>query len=209
MIRTRVKICGITRLADAEAAIRAGADALGFVFYEPSPRYIEPSRAAEIIAQLPPLVSTVGLFVDESSEKVRDIVQQSRIDMLQFHGDESPEFCDSFDRPWFKALRVRADMDIPLQCRRYHKARGILLDAYRPGVPGGTGESFDWSLIPKELPKPLILAGGLTPANVRKAIRQVQPYAVDISGGVEADKGIKDSQKIEVFMQEVVRANHY
>lgn len=208
MNRTRIKICGITRLADAQSAIDSGADALGFVFYEPSPRYISPEDAAEIIAELPAFISTVGLFVNASSEQVEAAIEKTGIDLLQFHGDESPEFCDSFSRPWFKALRMKPGLDVASECSRYQNGTAILLDAYRPGVPGGTGEAFDWDLIPSDLSNPLILAGGLSPSNVHAAITQVQPYAVDISGGVEASKGIKDSQKIAAFMQEVLRANH-
>jgi len=205
--RTRVKICGITRLEDAEAAIAAGADALGFVFYPPSPRAISPEQAADIIRQLPPLITTVGLFVNEDAETVAAILQQTQLDLLQFHGDETPDYCQQFGRPWFKALRMKPELDLPQEVERYAAARAILLDAYRPGVPGGTGEAFDWARIPANLNTSLILAGGLTPANVRKAITRVQPYAVDVSGGVEAEKGIKDSQKIDLFIEEVARAN--
>lgn len=207
MTRTRVKICGITRLEDAEAAIAAGADALGFVFYPPSPRAISPEQAADIIRQLPPLITTVGLFVNEDAETVAAILQQTQLDLLQFHGDETPDYCQQFGRPWFKALRMKPELDLPQEVERYAAARAILLDAYRPGVPGGTGEAFDWARIPANLNTSLILAGGLTPANVRKAITRVQPYAVDVSGGVEAEKGIKDSQKIDLFIEEVARAN--
>jgi len=205
--RTRVKICGITRLEDAQAAIAAGADALGFVFYPPSPRAVTVEQAAEIIRQLPPLVSTVGLFVNESAEQVSRIADQAQLDVLQFHGDESPEFCRSFSRPYFKALRMKPGLDVTEQVQQYSDARAVLLDAYRPGVPGGTGEAFDWALIPQNFPGYLILAGGLTPANIRNAVAQVKPYAVDVSGGVEAEKGVKDSQKIDLFIEEVARAN--
>lgn len=207
MVRTRVKICGITRLDDALAAIAAGAHALGFVFYAPSPRAVTAEQAAEIIRQLPPFVSTVGLFVNESADEVSRVTAVAQLDTLQFHGDESPEFCARFDRPWFKALRMKPGLDIAAEAAQFKEARAILLDAYRPGVPGGTGEAFDWDLIPETLPAPLILAGGLTPANVRSAITQVRPFAVDVSGGVEASKGIKNSQKIDLFIEEVARAN--
>mgnify|MGYP000539259539 FL=1 len=209
MARTRIKICGITRLEDAHAAIAAGADALGFVFYAPSPRAVSPQQAADIIRQLPPMVTSVGLFVNETAQEVARIAALAQLDLLQFHGDESPEFCAGFDRPYFKALRMKPGMDVLKEAQRYTDARAILLDAYRPGVPGGTGEAFDWDLIPQDLPKSLILAGGLTPANVRSAITQVRPYAVDVSGGVEAAKGIKDSQKIDLFIEEVARANQH
>ena len=206
-MRTRVKICGITRLEDALAAIDAGADALGFVFYPPSPRYVEPEVAASIITQLPPFVTTVALFVNEASDRINEILDQTRIDLLQFHGDESPEQCQQFRRPYFKALRMAPGVDVQAECRRYSNARGILLDAYRKGVPGGTGEAFDWDRIPADLPLPLILAGGLDQENVAQAIARVQPYAVDISGGVEASKGLKDKEKITIFMKEVACAN--
>ncbi len=207
MTRTRIKICGITRLEDAQAAIDAGADALGFVFYPPSPRAVTVEQAADIIRQLPPLISTVGLFVNASAAEVAHIADQAKLDVLQFHGDESPEFCASFSRPYFKALRMKPGLDVAEQANRYPDARAILLDAYRPGVPGGTGEAFDWELIPQDFPGYLILAGGLTPANIRNAVAQVKPYAVDVSGGVEAEKGVKDSQKIDLFIDEVARAN--
>ncbi|WP_299196925.1 phosphoribosylanthranilate isomerase [uncultured Amphritea sp.] len=206
-MRTRVKICGITRLGDALAAIDAGADALGFVFYPPSPRYVEPAVAEVIIKQLPPFVSTVALFVNESPEQVRAVLDQTGIDLLQFHGDESPEYCNQFNHPYFKALRMSPDIDVAAETERFVAARAILLDAYRPGVPGGTGEAFDWDRIPADIDVPLILAGGLDQHNVAQAICQVKPYAVDVSGGVEAAKGLKDSSKLISFMNEVARAN--
>ncbi|MBN1008893.1 phosphoribosylanthranilate isomerase [Amphritea sp. ZJ14W] len=207
MMRTRVKICGITRLEDALAAVESGADALGFVFYAPSPRYVEPAVAEAIIKQLPPFVTTVALFVNASVDQVQTIMAQTGIDLLQFHGDESPEYCAQFDRPYFKALRMSPDIDVVAETKRFSLARGILLDAYRPGVPGGTGEAFDWERIPSDIDKPLILAGGLDQSNVAQAICQVKPYAVDVSGGVEAAKGLKDCEKITSFMNEVARAN--
>ncbi|WP_232846539.1 phosphoribosylanthranilate isomerase [Amphritea pacifica] len=206
-MRTRVKICGITRLEDALAAVESGADALGFVFYAPSPRYVEPAVAEAIIKQLPPFVTTVALFVNASVDQVQTIMAQTGIDLLQFHGDESPEYCAQFDRPYFKALRMSPDIDVVAETKRFSLARGILLDAYRPGVPGGTGEAFDWERIPSDIDKPLILAGGLDQSNVAQAICQVKPYAVDVSGGVEAAKGLKDCEKITSFMNEVARAN--
>jgi len=204
---TRVKICGITRLQDALAAVEAGADALGFVFYEPSPRYIEPVKAAEIIAQLPPFVTTTALFVNEAAENVSAIAELTQIDLLQFHGDESPEYCNQFSRPYFKALRMSPGLDVNSEAKRYGGSKAILLDAYRAGVPGGTGEAFDWDRIPTDLDKPLILAGGLDQENVNQAITQVHPFAVDVSGGVEKSKGLKDRSKITLFMKEVARAN--
>lgn len=206
-MRTRVKICGITRLEDALAAVSAGADALGFVFYPASPRYVDPAVAGLIIRQLPPFVTSVALFVNESAEQICAVMDQTGVDLLQFHGDESPEFCAQFNRPYFKALRMYPDIDVVAEAGRFASSRAILLDAYRPGVPGGTGEAFDWERIPSDIDKPLILAGGLDQSNVAKAISQVKPYAVDVSGGVEAAKGLKDSSKITSFMNEVARAN--
>lgn len=207
MKRTRVKICGITRLEDAVAAIESGADALGFVFYEPSPRYVAPEAAAAIIAQLPAFVTTTALFVNESKAVIDRILRETRIDLLQFHGDEDPSFCDQFERPYIKALRMKPDLDLGAETEKYAKAQAILLDAYRPGVPGGTGEVFDWERIPEIHPAPIILAGGLTADNVAQAVETVAPYAVDVSGGVEKSKGIKDAEQVEKFINEVTRAN--
>ena len=207
MKRTRVKICGITNEEDARTSVEAGADSLGFVFFPPSPRFVEPETAAEIIKTVPAFVTTTALFVNEKREVIDRIVNLTRIDLLQFHGDESEEFCNSFSRPYIKALRMKPDMDVEESCRAYPSARAILLDAYRPGVPGGTGEVFDWGLIPQQLPCPLILAGGLTCENIVKAVQTVSPFAVDVSGGVELSKGIKDVAKVETFVHEVNRAN--
>ncbi len=200
---TRVKICGITCLADAMAAVEAGASALGFVFYAPSPRYVSAEVAADIIRQLPPFVTTVGLFVNASEADVTRVLQQTGIDLLQFHGDETESFCCSFARPYIKAFRVRPELDLTAQVALYPSARGVLLDAYRPGVPGGTGEVFDWALIPPTLAPKVILAGGLEATNVAQAIEQVVPYAVDVSGGVEAAPGRKDRARINAFMAAV------
>ena len=201
----RSKICGITRIEDALAAVAAGADAIGFVFYAKSPRAVSVTQAQAIIAALPPFVTTVGLFVNASACELNETLDAVPLDLLQFHGDETPEQCEGFHRPYIKALRVKAGDDIAQACRVYQSASGILLDAYVEGVPGGTGEVFDWSLIPQGLSKPIILAGGLMPGNVAQAIAQVRPYAVDVSGGVEISKGIKDHDRIRAFMQ-VVRA---
>jgi len=200
---TRVKICGITRLEDALCAIEAGADALGFVFYDPSPRSVGVDLAGSIIERLPPFVTTTALFVDPTPELVERVVQVARVDLLQFHGNESPEFCNGFARPWIKALRMKPGLDVVQQSRLYDSGRGVLLDAYRPGVPGGTGESFDWDRIPSELASGIILAGGLDPTNVAEAVRRVRPFAVDVSGGVEAAPGIKSCQKIRAFIDQV------
>lgn len=207
VMRTRVKICGITRLEDALAAVDAGADALGFVFYPASPRYVAPAVAEVIIQQIPPFVTTVALFVNETAAQIEAVLNQTSIDLLQFHGDESPEFCQQFNRPYFKALRMSPDINVMVETKRFASARGILLDAYRPGMPGGTGEAFDWERIPSDINLPLVLAGGLDQNNVAQAINQVKPYAVDVSGGVEMAKGLKDGSKILSFMNEVARAN--
>ncbi len=197
----RSKICGITRIEDALAAAEAGADAIGLVFYPASPRAVGVQQARAIIAALPPFVTTVGLFVNASRCEISETLDAVPLDVLQFHGDESPESCDGFHRPWYKALRVQSAEEVRREAARYSGASAILLDAYVAGVPGGTGEVFDWSLIPSDLALPLILAGGLTPANVQQAIAQVRPYAVDVSGGVESNKGIKDAAKVREFVR--------
>lgn len=206
MSNVRSKICGITRIEDALAAAEAGADAIGFVFYANSPRAVDVRQARAIIAELPPFVTTVGLFVNASRCELNEILEVVPLDLLQFHGDETPQDCEGFHRPWIKALRVRPGDDLEAACQLYVGARGILLDTYVPGVPGGTGEAFDWSLVPARLSKPIILAGGLDAQNVGRAIAQVRPYAVDVSGGVEQAKGIKDAAKIEAFMRAVKQA---
>jgi phosphoribosylanthranilate isomerase len=197
----RVKICGITRVEDALAAAAAGADAIGLVFYAKSPRAVGIEQARAIIAALPPFVTTVGLFVDIECDELQRILANVPLDLLQFHGDESPEQCESVNRPYIKALRVKAGDDIAVQVNRYPGAKGILLDTYVEGVPGGTGEAFDWSLVPEGLSKPVILAGGLHADNVASAVARVRPYAVDVSGGVEASKGIKDAEKVGAFIR--------
>ena len=201
--RTRVKICGITRKEDAQACVTAGADALGLVFYPDSPRSVSLTTAAEILSSLPAFVTTVGLFVNANSLDVQSVLAQIPLDCLQFHGDESPDFCEQFKRPYIKAIRVSEQTDLPVEAERFNRAQALLLDTYIAGIPGGTGQTFNWQLIPKKLSKPIILAGGLTPANVGEAIKTVAPYAVDVSGGVEASKGIKDKDKIKQFIHEV------
>jgi phosphoribosylanthranilate isomerase len=212
MTRTRIKICGFTRVEDGLAAAQAGADAIGLVFYPPSPRYVEPLQAAAIVRALPPFVSVVGLFVNADPQEIGEIMQQVPLDLLQFHGQECPDYCAGFTKPWIKALSMRPGLDLLAEARRYEHGRGLLLDAYRPGVPGGTGETFDWSLIPAELAPRIVLAGGLDAGNVGEAIRQVRPYAVDVSGGIERQKGIKDHAKIAAFTEAVrcmdALANH-
>jgi len=203
----RSKICGLTRAEDVRAVAACGADALGLVFYPNSPRHVTPPQAAALLRALPPFVSTVGLFVDADAETVRATLAQVPLDVLQFHGDESAEFCRQFGRPYLKAIRVRPGVDL-LQCAaHYADAQALLLDAYVEGVPGGTGASFDWALIPRDLPLPVVLSGGLDAGNVAAAMAQVRPYAVDVSSGVEAAKGIKEAAKIAAFINEVKRAD--
>jgi len=199
----RSKICGITRAADALVAAEAGADAIGLVFYSKSPRAVSIAQAREIIAALPPFVTTVGLFVNASRCEINETLDAVALDVLQFHGDEMPADCEGFHRPWYKALRVRAGNDIRAEAARYAGASAVLLDTFVDGVPGGTGEMFDWSLVPADLPKPLILAGGLTPQNVQQAIERVRPFAVDVSGGVELSKGVKDAARVREFIGQV------
>ncbi|WP_297794077.1 phosphoribosylanthranilate isomerase [uncultured Marinobacter sp.] len=206
-MRTRVKICGITRPEDVRAAAQAGADALGFVFYEPSPRSVSPASAKELVSLLPAFSGAVGLFVNPEREWVEQVLSSVPLDLLQFHGDESPEFCASFGRRWIKAVRVRQAGDIEAAYERYRNASGLLVDAWDPQRYGGTGKSFNWSLIPTSRPLPLILAGGLASDNVASAVEQVRPWAVDVSGGVESSKGVKDSAKISDFINEVHRVD--
>lgn len=200
-VHVKVKICGITSREDALGALEAGADALGFVFYSKSPRYIAPKAAAEIIASLPPFISNVGLFVNGSDQEVRQIVERTGIDTLQFHGDESAEDCAPFLRHCIKAFRI-ADVDSLNQLPDFH-TRAWLLDSFVPGEQGGTGVTFNWALAKQavSLNRPVILAGGLTADNVQEAIRQVRPYAVDVSSGVESAPGKKDLAKVRAFIQ--------
>lgn len=201
----RIKICGITRIEDALAAAHAGADAIGLVFHPASPRAVDVEQAAAIVKALPPFVTSVGLFVDASEERINEVLRQVPLDMLQFHGDEPDAFCRRFARPYLKAVRMRPDADLETLVAGWPGASGILLDSYRPGVPGGTGETFDWTRVPAQRNWPLVLAGGLQADNVRQAIELTAPWAVDISGGVEAARGIKDPAKINAFIQEVKR----
>lgn len=206
MTRTRVKVCGITRLADALAAVELGVDALGFVFYADSPRWIAPTIARDIITKLPPLVSTVGLFVNADLDVVRATARETGIDLVQFHGHETADYCAQSPRPYIKAVAAKPGVDIPAIAREYAGARALLVDSYDPLLAGGTGVTFDWSLLAAPRAFPLILAGGLSSANVAAAIGRVRPYAVDVSGGVESSKGIKDSARIREFMAEVARS---
>jgi phosphoribosylanthranilate isomerase len=196
----RVKICGITRLQDLHAACDAGADALGFVFYEKSPRHVTLASAAALLRELPPFVQSVGLFVNAEPAFIESVLQAVPLDLLQFHGDETPADCARFGRPYIKAVRVNRETDLLKCAADFAAASGLLLDAWVPGVPGGTGERFDWTLIPANLPKPVILSGGLTPGNVAEAVQRVRPWAVDVSSGVEVTKGIKDAHKIAQFI---------
>lgn len=202
-MRVRSKICGITRVEDALAAVEAGADAIGLVFYARSPRAVSVEQAQAIVAALPPFVTTVGLFVNMPRDQLQAVLRQVPLDLLQFHGEESPADCEGHGRPYMKALRVRPGQDVAAMMAPYASARGLLLDTFVEGVPGGTGAVFDWSLVPQRSGRPIILAGGLDAGNVVAAIRQVRPYGVDVSGGVEAAKGIKDAEKIRAFVQAV------
>lgn len=201
--KTRVKICGFTRPDDAVAAANLGADAIGLVFYPPSPRHVDVDRAQSIVAALPPFVTVVGLFVDEETAGVQRILERVHIDLIQFHGDEGPDYCAGFGKPYIKALRMRPGLDLPAAMKAHEGASGFLLDAWHPDAKGGTGSRFDWSLIPEDRAGSLILAGGLEPGNVGEALRTVRPYAVDVSSGVEAAKGIKDAGKMAAFLNEV------
>lgn len=205
-MRTRVKICGITRPEDALEAILHGADAIGLVFYPQSPRYVTPLQAAEIVKKIPAFITVVGLFVNAEASEISDILSAVHLDLLQFHGDETPMQCRQFSRPYMKAIRVKSDTNLVQYAADYADAKALLLDAFAEGVPGGTGQVFDWNLIPSNLSVPVVLAGGLNVDNVTQAIQKVRPYAVDVSGGVEASKGIKDAAKIAAFMRGVSNA---
>jgi phosphoribosylanthranilate isomerase len=204
--RTRIKICGITRPEDARAAVELGADALGLVFYAPSPRCVSVEQAWEIARVVPPFVTLVGLFANETKLAVRRVMEAVPIQLLQFHGEEDESFCRSFHAPYIKAARVRPGLDLVKYAESYPTAQGLLLDAYVEGYGGG-GKTFDWSLIPSHLPLPVILSGGLDAGNVAEAVRAVRPWAVDVSSGVEAAKGIKDTEKIAAFIAGVKHAD--
>lgn len=206
MARVRIKFCGITRPEDAESAVALGVDALGFVFHAPSPRAVEPGRAAAIVRSLPPFVTSVGLFVNAPPEQVRRVADETGIAVIQYHGDESPEDCAAGPPAWIKAVRVRAAADVVQAAERFAGARALLLDTWDPQVYGGSGKRFDWDLVPAERPRPVILAGGLDAGNVAGAIRRVQPWAVDVSGGIERDKGVKDAGRMREFVEEVRRS---
>ena len=196
----RTKICGITSIEDAQVAIAAGADAIGLVFYAVSPRAVTIDQAKAIALSVGPFVTVTGLFVDADEAFIRNVLSQVSLHVLQFHGDESPDYCNRFQRPYMKAIRMRPDLDVDAEIQRYPNAVGVLLDAYRAGVPGGTGETFDWQRVPKKSLKPIVLAGGLTPENVALAISSTRVYGVDVSGGVESAPGKKDAQKVKNFI---------
>lgn len=206
-MRTRIKICGITSVDDALRCAEAGADAVGLVFYPPSPRNVTLERAAEIARALPPFVPAVALFVDPTPSEVEAVLERCPVGALQFHGDEPPELCERFGRPYLKALRVRRQVDLLESLRPYEAASGWLLDAFHEGAYGGTGTVFDWDLVPSGLPRPVVLSGGLTPENVAEAVRRVRPWAVDVSSGVEAAKGIKDPARVAAFIAGVRNAD--
>ena len=211
-MRTRTKICGITRIQDVDTAVAAGVDAIGFVFYSPSPRSVSAIKAKVLVQGVPAYVQTVGLFVNATDDEIAQILKTVPLDLLQFHGDETPEQCQRIaqqtGRRWYKAIQMKPDLDIINSIKSYQQvgASAVLLDAWHPELKGGTGQQFDWSQFPK-LDIALILAGGLTPDNIEEAIKTTQAFAVDVSGGVESAKGIKDQQRIEKFMQGVQRGS--
>lgn len=211
-MRTRVKICGITRQQDIQSVVNAGADAIGFVFFPPSPRSVTIEQAQALAKHIPAYVQMVGLFVNASVEEIQQALQHVPLDILQLHGDETPEQCQQIakatGRRWYKAIQVKPELDLISTIQQYQDAgaSAMLLDAWHPELKGGTGHSFDWKQFP-QLDIPLILAGGLTPDNVEDAIKTTQAYAVDVSGGVESAKGIKDQQLVEHFMQGVQRGS--
>jgi len=202
-MRTRVKICGFTRVDDAVCAAHLGVDAIGLVFYPPSPRNVDIDQAVAIVNALPAFTSVVALFVDEQEARIREVLARVPVDCLQFHGDEPAEACRIYGKRYMKAVRVQESTDISLLAGQYHDAAGLLLDAYHPGAKGGTGSRFDWNLIPKQCALPIVLAGGLAVENARQAVQTVRPYALDVSSGVEAEKGIKDARKMAAFLKEV------
>lgn len=201
-VRTRVKICGITRDEDIQMVAEAGADAIGLVFYSPSPRAVSVAQAAELVRLLPAFVTTTALFVDPEPSLVNEVIELVKVDLLQFHGQEVPAFCRQFSRPYMKAIAMQQNTDLVQLSQDYYDAKALLLDTYKPGVPGGTGEVFNWQWVPKTSAIPLVLAGGLTAENVAQAIQMTGVWAVDVSGGVEASKGIKSADKVQQFINQ-------
>jgi phosphoribosylanthranilate isomerase len=206
-VHQRVKICGITNVEDASAVVSAGGDAIGLVFYDKSPRNVSLEQAAEIARSVGPFCTVVGLFVDADKSFVERVLSQVGLHVLQFHGDETDEYCAQFQRPFYKALRMKEDLDVEVAMAKFPSAIAILLDAYRPGIPGGTGETFDWQRVPQESTRPIILAGGLTPDNVSEAVAATQVYGVDVSGGVESQPALKDSDKVRAFIRRAKAEN--
>ncbi|MGR8997559.1 MAG: phosphoribosylanthranilate isomerase [Gammaproteobacteria bacterium] len=202
-MRTRVKICGFTRVEDAVYAAHLGVDAIGLVFYPPSPRHVEIEQAIRIVNALPAFTSVVALFADEQERRIRKVLARVSIDCLQFHGDEPAEACRIYHKRYIKAVSMRDGIDIPALAQRYYDAAGLLLDAYHPNAKGGTGSQFDWELIPRQCALPVILAGGLDETNAKQAVQKVRPYALDVSSGVETEKGVKDSLKMAAFIKQV------
>lgn len=206
-MRTRVKICGFTNIEQAVYAARLGVDAIGLVFYPPSPRNVSIEQAQKIVAALPAFTTVVALFVDEKEAKIRDILNHVEIDCIQFHGNEAGDACRLYNKPYIKAVSMRKTTDIKQLVEEYNDAAGLLLDAYHPQAKGGTGQQFDWNLIPEKCELPIILAGGLSPENAKQAVETVKPYALDVSSGVEVSKGIKDAVKMAAFIEEVNQGN--
>jgi len=206
-MRTRVKICGFTRIEEAVYAAHQGVDAIGLVFYPPSPRHVEIEQAIRIVNALPAFTSVVALFVNEQEARIREVLARVPIDCLQFHGDEPAKACRIYDKRYIKAVSMREGIDIEALAQHYHDAAGLLLDAFHPDAKGGTGSQFDWTMIPKSCALPIILAGGLDETNAKQAVQAVRPYALDVSSGVEAAKGIKDSLKIAAFIKQVNEAD--
>ena len=207
MNNTRIKVCGITRLEDIHIAVQLGVDALGFVFVDSSPRCINIEQAKDLTQALPPFVQSVGLFMNQKEQEIREVLQEIPLNLLQFHGDESPAFCRQFNLPYIKAIPMGGEIDALQYAAKYAESCGFLLDSHSLGESGGSGDVFDWDKIPRPFDRPLILAGGLTVANVCEAVKQVQPFAVDVSSGVEASKGIKDPEKMAAFVRGVIEGD--
>lgn len=205
---TRIKICGITQPEDALTVLRAGAHALGLVFYPKSPRSVTLAQARDVADAAGPFATLVGLFVDASDQEIENTLEQVPLQLLQFHGNESADQCSKFGRPYIKAIRMRPDLDLTQAMAAHPNASGFLLDAYQKGVPGGTGQTFDWQRVPQNSERPVILAGGLTPENIVDAIAATRPYAVDVSGGVEREPGRKDAVKVRQFIQNIHNATN-